>query len=74
MTHFTNANNENCDDSPRELCYFLETLIPKWNHNYTSKEYLAMNEHRSFSKGGLHFPIQNPTKRERCGVKIMLFD
>ena len=52
MSHLTDPNNENCDDSLRELCYFLETLISKWNHNYTSKEYLAVNEHPSLSKGG----------------------
>ena len=73
MTHFTDPNNENCDDSGRKLCYFLETLISNWKYNYTFKEYLAKDEYFSLWKGGLNFTIYIPTKRERFGVKIFMF-
>ena len=73
MTRFTDPNNEICDDSRRKLCYFLETLISNWKHNYTFKEYLAKDEYFSLWKGGLNFTIYIPTKRERCGVKIFMF-
>ena len=73
MTSFTDPNNENCDNSQRKLCCLLETLVPKWKHNYTFKEYLAVDEYLSVWKGGLNFPIYIPTKRERCSLKIVMF-
>ena len=72
MIHFTDPNNENCDDSGRKLCYFLETLISNWNYNHTFKEYLAKDEYFSLWKGELNFTIYIRTKRERCCVKIFI--
>ena len=73
MTHFTDRNTENCDNSQRKPCYLLETLVPKWKHNYTFKEYFSGDEYLSLWKGGLNVPIYIPTKRERCGLKIFMF-